>query len=369
MLLRDSHALVPEQDRNLVNGHAGQQHLDRECIAEHMREAPLRRSIGFLQLCQREQPPVAALPVGYGRLGKSIATPEEISRIWLWPWRYRPHRLGDFWRKRHVDWRASLCLIEEQVVPDKPCLFECDGIADAQATPTHEERQGAQARAVVNARFGAVLAIGVRRVDDSVELLAREVIGGRLIDADATQTVCWILCDPPGTDAEPEKSSHPLLFFLLCQSAIFPGRAKGLNDAQIHFPQEFVAFGLRPLQQLLIKNDVELVQRGFAQLAGLRIGKIFFDRPLNGDRLFFFDRIGGRIVGNFDFLRQELRALPTVGFQTVSQVVVGYRALHPHGARAAFPIAVGSLRTNPQMAAIERQHDESIVHLSYTEEE
>src|SRR5882762_3552731 len=40
-LFRDLHGCVSKEQRDLIDGNAGEQHLDRECIAEHVRVATL----------------------------------------------------------------------------------------------------------------------------------------------------------------------------------------------------------------------------------------------------------------------------------------------------------------------------------------
>ena len=83
MLFRDTDAGVAEEDGDLVDGDAGEQHLDREGIAEHMAVGALGCSVRLAQIGDREEAAVAALPVGYEGLGVSVARPEEIAWIRL----------------------------------------------------------------------------------------------------------------------------------------------------------------------------------------------------------------------------------------------------------------------------------------------
>jgi deoxyinosine 3'endonuclease (endonuclease V) len=75
MFFCDAHAGVAKQDRNLVNGHSGKQHLDGEGVTKHMAMGALRGAIGIAQIGDLEETAVAALPVGDKGLGVSVAAP------------------------------------------------------------------------------------------------------------------------------------------------------------------------------------------------------------------------------------------------------------------------------------------------------
>ena len=60
--------------------------------------------------------------------------------------------------------------------------------------------------------------------------------------------------------------------------------------------------------------------------------------------------------------RESLSALPTTGLQTAPNVRLVRCAFDPHGAGTALVEAIGGFGTALQMAAIECQHDGSIVH-------
>lgn len=50
VLFGDANAGVAKQDRNLIDGNAGQQHLDCKGIAEHVAVAALRRAVRLAEI-------------------------------------------------------------------------------------------------------------------------------------------------------------------------------------------------------------------------------------------------------------------------------------------------------------------------------
>jgi hypothetical protein len=103
---------VAKQDGNLVDGHPGQQHLDSEGVAKHMRVAALRFAVGFANVGNREETAVGPLPVGDEGLGIAIARPEEIARVGLAAIWHSAQQLGHMGRQRDVDGNAGLGLVE-----------------------------------------------------------------------------------------------------------------------------------------------------------------------------------------------------------------------------------------------------------------
>jgi len=83
VLFRDLHAGVTEQDRNLVDGNTGQQHLHRERVAEHVAMASLRCTVRPAEISHGEEAAIGPLPVRYIGLGIAVSAPEEIRRIRL----------------------------------------------------------------------------------------------------------------------------------------------------------------------------------------------------------------------------------------------------------------------------------------------
>ena len=102
MFFRDTDAGVAEEDGDLVDGDAGEQHLNREGIAEHMAMGALGCAVRLAQIGDREETAVAALPVGDEGSGVSIPAPEKIAWIRLQAIWHLPQQLGDFRRQRHI---------------------------------------------------------------------------------------------------------------------------------------------------------------------------------------------------------------------------------------------------------------------------
>ncbi len=63
VLLGDLYAAVAQQNGNLIDGNAGEKQFDGKCVAEHVRETSLPRSIGFCDISDLKEPSETPLPV------------------------------------------------------------------------------------------------------------------------------------------------------------------------------------------------------------------------------------------------------------------------------------------------------------------
>jgi len=116
---------MAEQERNLIDGYAGEQHLHGERVPEHVGMASLFLAVGCSDIRRLEQTAITPLPICDSAFWLSIAAPEEIA--WV-----RPGTIGDIHQcidnmggKRHIDRLPGLGLIEQeavamQTVPFKP---------------------------------------------------------------------------------------------------------------------------------------------------------------------------------------------------------------------------------------------------------
>ena len=68
---------MTEQDRNLIDGNAGQQHLNCEGVAEHMAVATLWRAVRSAEIGDFEESTIGALPVGGEGFGQAITGPKK----------------------------------------------------------------------------------------------------------------------------------------------------------------------------------------------------------------------------------------------------------------------------------------------------
>ena len=99
VLFRDADAGVAEQDRHLIDGNAGQQHLDSEGIAEHVTMAALWRVVRFAEIGDFKEPAIGTLPIGDEGFWKAVAGPEEVIRIRF--------EAGGIERSRSATWGGS----------------------------------------------------------------------------------------------------------------------------------------------------------------------------------------------------------------------------------------------------------------------
>jgi len=129
---------MAEQEGDLIDRNARQQHLDRKSIPEHVGMTAFRRSVGLRHIDQFEEAAVAALPIGDRTLRLPIAAPEEVTRIWLWTGGHVLKGLNHKRRKRHVDRRSGLGLVEQKTIALKPMSFQSDRVADTKPAPAHQ---------------------------------------------------------------------------------------------------------------------------------------------------------------------------------------------------------------------------------------
>jgi len=97
-LLGNFHRSVSKEQRNLVDGHTGKQHLNGEGVPEHVGMAAHRRPIGLSEIDQFEEAAVTTLPVGNDALRLPIATPEKVAWIRLRTGRDILESLDHLWR-------------------------------------------------------------------------------------------------------------------------------------------------------------------------------------------------------------------------------------------------------------------------------
>jgi hypothetical protein len=83
VLLGNANAGVTQQDRDLIDGNAGQEHFDGKSVSEHMAMATLWGAVRLAEIGDFEEPAISALPVGDKRLGQTVPGPEEVIRIRL----------------------------------------------------------------------------------------------------------------------------------------------------------------------------------------------------------------------------------------------------------------------------------------------
>src|SRR5580704_4255095 len=134
-LLGDLHRSVAKQERNLIDGNARQQHLDRKGVAEHVRVAALDLAVRSPDISQLEKTTIASLPIGDRAFGIPIATPEVVAEIGFRTGRQILKSLDHDRRKRNIDRRSGFRLVEEEAVTMEAMPFEGYGIADAQPAP------------------------------------------------------------------------------------------------------------------------------------------------------------------------------------------------------------------------------------------
>src|SRR5580698_5676490 len=63
-LFSDLHRSMAEQERNLIDGYSGEQHLHSECVAKHMGMASLSLAVCSSDIRGLEQTAIATLPIG-----------------------------------------------------------------------------------------------------------------------------------------------------------------------------------------------------------------------------------------------------------------------------------------------------------------
>ncbi len=93
---------MTEKRRHLIDGHSGEQHLDRKGVAEHMGVAALPLTIEFADIGQFEEAAIAALPVRDCALGQTVAAPKKVSRVRYWTVRYVVQGLDDERGQRQI---------------------------------------------------------------------------------------------------------------------------------------------------------------------------------------------------------------------------------------------------------------------------
>ena len=115
----------------LIDRHPGKQHLYGESVAEHMRMTTFGRTIRPVDVGEGEELTITSLPVGNDALGRAVAAPEEIARVWLRPGWDTPQSLDKVRGKRDVDRGSGLRLVEQKAVAVKARSFQCHRVPDA----------------------------------------------------------------------------------------------------------------------------------------------------------------------------------------------------------------------------------------------
>lgn len=138
MLLSYADAGVAKEDRDLVDGNAGQQHLNGEGVAEHVAVGALWGAVGIAQVGDLEEPTIGTLPIGHKGLGKAVASPEEVAWVGFEARWNRAEQFRDLRRQRHKDGDSGFGLVKQQFVLFQARAFERDSVSDSQAAPSHQ---------------------------------------------------------------------------------------------------------------------------------------------------------------------------------------------------------------------------------------
>jgi len=250
---------MAEQKRDLIDGNAGEQHLDRKSVAEHVRVTALDLAIWLPDVCQLEQAAIASLPVGDRAFRIPVAAPKEVAGIRLGARRNIVEGLDHVGRERNIDRRSRFRLVEEKTVALQVVAFERDGVADAQPAPAHQQSHGAETSPqVLNGDESAArISVDMSRVEYPLEFVPGEVIGGDLNDLDLAQTHARILCDIAAADAGPEESDQAALFLLLGQLSVLPGVAEIQERIEIDLVEAVNALDPAPDEELLAEDGLE----------------------------------------------------------------------------------------------------------------
>jgi len=251
---------VSKKQRNLVDGHTCKQHLNGEGIPEHVGMTPLLLAVGLLDIGELEETTIASLPVCHGALGVAIAAPEKVAGIWLRAGGNIFESLDHMRRKRNINRRSGLGLIEQKAVAMKPMPLKSHRVSDAETTPAHQQRHGAKTGPqVLNGNKSAArISVDVRRIKNPLKLVAREVVGRHLYDLDLAQAHGRILANVATADAGPEEADQTVLLFLLGQAAILPGTSEGEQRVEIDLIEVVQSLHSGPSKELLAEDGFEL---------------------------------------------------------------------------------------------------------------
>jgi len=250
---------MAEQKRDLIDGNASEQHLDREGVAEHVRVAALTLAVRAPDVCQLEQAAIASLPVGDRAFGIPVAAPEEVAGIRLGARRNIVEGPDHVGREGNIDRRSCFRLVEEKTVALQVVAFERDGVANAQPAPAHQQSHGAETGPQVfnGDESAARISVDIGRVEYSLEFVPGEVIGGDLNNLDLAQAHGGILRDVAAADAGPEEPDQAALLLLLGQLSVLPCVAEIQQRIEIDLVEVVNALDPAPDEELLAEDGLE----------------------------------------------------------------------------------------------------------------
>ena len=222
--------------------------------------AAFERAVGQGEVHQFEEATVAALPVSHYALRLPVAAPEKIPRVWLRTGRHVLKGLNDMGRKRDINRSSGLGLIEHQAIAVQPIPLKSDRVADAESAPAHQQGHGAEPTpdGLDVDHTSPRIPVDVRRVENFLELVAREVVGRDLNDLDLAQSHAGILSDVAAADTGPEEADQAALLLLLGQATVRPGAAEGEQDIEVDLVQIVESLDLGSGEKLLAEDGIEL---------------------------------------------------------------------------------------------------------------
>lgn len=99
--------------------------------------------------------------------------------------------------------------------------------------------------------------IDICRIEDPLELVAREIVSRDLNNLDLAQSHAGILSDVTAADAGPEKADHAALLLLLGQTTVRPGAAEGEQSIEVNLVQIIESLNPGPGEKLLAEDGLE----------------------------------------------------------------------------------------------------------------
>lgn len=158
-------------------------------------------------------------------------------------------------------------------------------VADAQAAPTHEKRKGAETGpGVLNRDVAAArIAVHTRRIENSLELIGREMVGRNLNDLDPSEAERRIFDQVAAAHTGPEEADHTALLLLFGERAVLPHAAEVEQGIEIDLIDILESLRLGPGEELLIEDGLKLVERGLGHVATDRILEVGFDSLVDWD--------------------------------------------------------------------------------------
>jgi hypothetical protein len=162
--------------------------------------------------------------------------------------------------------------------------FEDDGIANAQAAPTHEQRHRAQAYPQVLNRNETASRVSVvlGGIENSLEFIGREIVGRNLNDLDVSQSECGISRSGSGGARMPRRS--PLRG---SASSCLARCAEVEKGIEFDLVDVLKSLRLGPGEELFFEDGLKFVECGLVHVAADRIGEVASTAFLTGMRALF----------------------------------------------------------------------------------